>query len=269
MLSNRKLKQKELFVFDLDGTIIETKSPMEPEMSKLITRLIKTKKVAIIGGGKYSVFQELFVCKLKCKQELFKNLFLFPATSTIFYKYHHGWKKIYALHLSSGEIKKIKQAFQDVFKEIGYKHPKKTYGKIIEDRGTQVSFSIYGQDLVKVLGRKGVRMKKEWLKKNLKLKMKIARLVGKKLPGLEVRAAGFTTIDVTRRGIDKAYGIHQIEKHLRIPIRKMFFIGDGIFPGGNDYAIVKTGIDYEYVKNPNETKEIINKVLSDENTKDD
>jgi len=38
----------------------------------------------------------------------------------------------------------------------------------------------------------------------------------------------------------------------------MFFIGDAIFPGGNDYAVVRTGVDYMPVKNPEEAKKIIN-----------
>ena len=69
-------KNKDLFIFDLDGTLIETKSPMKAEMSKLITRLLKMKKVAIIGGGKYNTFQELFLRELKCPKELLKKLFL-------------------------------------------------------------------------------------------------------------------------------------------------------------------------------------------------
>lgn len=257
----KKIKQKDLIVFDLDGTLIRTKSPMDREMSQLLVRLLTTKKVAIIGGGKYTIFHELFIRKLKCPKELLKKLFLFPTTSTAFYKYNKGWKKIYSLLLTTDEIAKIRQAFKDVFREIEYEHPKKTYGKIIENRGTQVSFSVYGQDLVKVLGDKGVKMKEKWLRDNLKTKMKIARLVAQKLPNLEVKAAGFTTIDVTRRGIDKAYGIRQIQKHLKIPISKMFFIGDAIFPGGNDYAIVKTGVDYMSVKEPEETKKILRQCI--------
>ena len=256
-----KLKRKDLLVFDLDGTIIPTKSPMDREMSRLFTRLLEVKKVAIIGGGKYGVFKELFVHRLKCDKKLLKNLFLFPNTSTIFYKYNHGWKKIYFLSLTVDEIKRTKKAFNDVFKKIGYEHPKKTYGVLIENRGSQVAFSVYGQDLVKILGKRGVKMKEEWKRKNTKIKMKIARLAAKKIPDLEVRAAGYTTIDVTKKGIDKAYGMHQIEKHLKIPINKMFFFGDGIFPGGNDYAIVRTGVDYKAVKDPEETKKIIREIL--------
>lgn len=259
----KKLKPKDLIVFDLDGTLIETKSPMGAEMSKLMAKLLDKKKVAIIGGGKYDIFQELFIKKLKCPKELLKRLFLFPNTATAFYKYNNGWKKVYAKLLTTSEITQIKKAFEDVFKEIGYKHPKKTYGQIIEDRGTQVSFSVYGQDLVRVLGNEGVIMKKKWIKdkNNVKTKMKIAKLMRERLPKLGVAAAGFTTIDVTRRGIDKAYGIHQIRKHLKIPISKMFFIGDAIFPGGNDYAVVKTGVDYMAVRGPGETKKIIQEIL--------
>ncbi len=261
MSLTQKFKKKDLIVFDLDGTLIETKFPMDSEMSKLVSKLLEIKRVAIIGGGKYGVFQELFLRRLKCRKELLKNLFLFPATSTAFYKYDRGWKIIYSLLLTKDEISRIKKAFRDVFKEMGYKHPEKTYGTIIENRGSQVSFSVYGQDLVKRLGRKGIQMKKDWVRKNFKTKMKIAELVSKKIPDLEVRAAGFTTIDVTRKGIDKAYGMYQIKRYLKTPISKMFFIGDGIFPGGNDYAIVKTGVDYKAVKNLSETKKIINEIL--------
>lgn len=252
-----KLKDKELLVFDFDGTLVPTKSPMDVEMSKLLVKLLAIKKVAVIGGNKYPVFQELFLRRFKCPQKLLKNLFLFPTTASVFYKYNHGWEKIYALHLSKAEVIKIRQAFQKTFKEIGYKHPKKTYGILIENRGTQVSFSVFGQDIVQVLGKKGVKIKEDWMRKNFALKMKIARSVQKKLPNLEVRAAGYTTIDVTRKGIDKAFGIRQMEKYLKVSRRKMFFVGDAIFPGGNDYAVVRTGVDYLPVKAVTETKKII------------
>src|SRR6185503_2114698 len=97
----KKLKNKDLLVFDLDGTLIETKSPMKPQMSELLVRLLKVKKVAVIGGGKYPIFQELFIRQLKCPKELLKNLFLFPTTATSFYRYNRGWKKVYSKLLTA------------------------------------------------------------------------------------------------------------------------------------------------------------------------
>lgn len=262
----KKISPKELIVFDLDGTLIETKSSMDSEMSGLLTKLLALKKVAVIGGGKYEIFKTLFLQRLKCPSSLLKKLFIFPTTSTSFYKYRGGWKNVYSLRLSPHQVKKIKDAFERVFQEIGYKHPKKTYGEIIEDRGTQVSFSVYGQDLVKVLGKKGVLLKKRWKKKHTPTKMKIARLMAKYLPEFEVRAAGYTTVDVTKKGIDKAYGLKQIKKHLKVPLSKMLFVGDALYPGGNDYAIIRTGVDYMAVSGPRETKAIIRELIKSPHT---
>jgi len=78
-----------------------------------------------------------------------------------------------------------------------------------------------------------------------------------------VHAAGFTTIDITRRGIDKAYGIRQIEKYLHIPIGTMLFIGDALYRGGNDAPAKKTGVQTIAVSGPKDTIAIIKKILND------
>lgn len=261
LTSLNRLKPKKLIVFDLDGTIARTKSPMDQEMAELMTKLVSNYKVAVIGGGKIDLFHLQLLDDLKVKKEFLKNLYLFPTTATTFLVYKNGWKKVYSLKLSRSEVKKIKAAFEKVFKEIGYQHPKKTYGEIIEDRGSQVSFSVYGQDLVTALGDKGIRMKEQWKRKYTPVKMKIAQHLSKHLPEFEVRAAGFTTVDVTKKGIDKAYGLKQIEKYLKVKIKDMVFIGDAIFPGGNDYAVTKTPVDYIKVDGPEETKKVIRHLL--------
>jgi HAD superfamily hydrolase (TIGR01484 family) len=255
---------KDLIVFDLDGTLAPSKSVMDREMTSLFERLLAAKKVAVIGGGKYALFKMQLLAALRnSPKDLLKNLFLFPTTSNAFYRYDHGWKNVYTLELPKRQRTKIKRAFRDVFKEVGYQHPKKVYGPVIEDRGTQVTFSALGQEVVAALGKKGIKMKEEWKEKNTPLKMKMAKLLAKRLPDLEVHAAGFTSIDVTRKGIDKAYGVRQIEKKLHVPIKKMVFIGDALFPGGNDYAARKSGIDCIPVRDPEDTKKIIKNILKE------
>jgi hypothetical protein len=257
-----KLKSKDLIVFDLDGTLTPTKAPMDQQMAALVTRLLVAKKVAIIGGGKYALFKELFLQRLKAPEWLLKNLFLFPTTATSFYMYKSGWKNSYALYLSGAQRDRIKKAFDRVFREIGYKHPQRIYGRVIEDRGTQVTFSALGQDVVAILGKKrGVALKEKWLRENRAIKMRIAKILAKLLPEFEVRAAGFTSIDVTKKGIDKAYGLRQITKHLGVKIKDMLFVGDAIFPGGNDYGVVKTGVDYIAVTGIAQTKAVIRSLV--------
>ena len=204
MKSSKKLADKDLVVFDLDGTLTPSKSPLEPDMAKALRELLAHKRVAVIGGGTYRQFRRQFVSHLGCPPRLLGGLFLFPTTATTFYRYKGGWKNVYRHPLSKERKRKVRAAIGDVFKTIGYAPPEKVYGTTLEDRGSQMSYSFLGQDVVAVLGAKGVRMKKEWTKKNTPLKLKIAGMLQKKLPDLEVHAAGFTTIDITQKGIDKA-----------------------------------------------------------------
>ncbi len=253
---------KDLIVFDMDGTLTPSKSVADREMAGLILKLLERKRVAVIGGGRYALFRKQLIGRLPRRDARLANLFLFPTTSTAFYRYKDGaWRNVYAHPLSKRERTKIKQAFKDVWKEMGYVHPEKTYGPVVEDRGTQISFSALGQDIVSVLGPRGIRMKEECKRKHTPLKLKMAKAVARRLPGLEVHAAGFTTIDVTRKGIDKAYGIRQIRKYLHVPIKRMLFIGDALFPGGNDYAAKKSGVDCLPVRGPEDTKNIIKRIL--------
>lgn len=259
---NAGLKNKKLIIFDLDGTLAETKSYMDAEMSRLLCALLGRKPVAVIGGGKYELFQKQLLAKLRCPKDRLPRLYLFPTTSTSFYRYRRsGWRQVYVHKLPLAQRRKILRTFERVFRELGYVHPAKVYGKLIEDRGTQVTFSALGQEVVAVLGDKGVRLKKEWKRKYTPLKMKIARRMQKYLPDLEVRAAGYTSIDVTRKGIDKAYGVKQIQKHLRVPVKDMLFVGDALYPGGNDYAARRTGVKCIQVSGPEETKKIIRQIV--------
>lgn len=257
----KNLNKKKLIVFDLDDTLAQSKTPMDAEMADLVRQLLEKKKMSVIGGGKYEIFKWQFVSQLKFSKTLLKNLFLFPTSGNAFYKYDSGWKNVYSHNLSTAEKKEIRNVFERVYKEIGYKHPKKVYGDILEDRKSQMSFSPLGQDIVTVLGAKGLKMKEDWRTKYDHIRVKIAQLVGKYLPNLEVRIGGITTIDVTMKGIDKAYGVMQMQKHLKIKVKDMLFIGDSIFPGGNDYAVLKTGIDYIKVKGSEDTKKIIREIV--------
>ena len=258
----KTLKDKDLIVFDLDGTLAPSKSIADNEMIGLLLKLLETKKVAVIGGGKYGLFRKQLADRLPKRDSRLPNLFLFPTTSNAFYHYKNGWKNVYNLDLSKREKKQIRAALKEALREAKYVPPKKVYGVTLEDRGTQMSWSPLGQEIVTVLGPKGIRMKEKWKEKNDPMRFKIAKLTQKRLPHLEVHVGGITTIDITRKGIDKAYGVRQIEKHLHIPIRKMVFIGDALYPGGNDYAARKTGIDCIRIDTPEDTKKIIKKILN-------
>jgi hypothetical protein len=248
------LSQKSLIVFDLDGTLTESKAPLRPDMARALAALLAQKKVAIIGGGSYEQFKDQFVGHFQCSPALFKNLFLFPTTSTSFYRYQRNdWKKVYRKVLKPAEKKKIMSAFAHAFAAAKYVPPKKAWGRVIEDRDSQITFSALGQ-------KAPVKAKAAWNKKN-DVRPALMKIMQKELPTFEVRRGGLTSIDVTQKGIDKAYGVRQIEKVLKIPIKNMVFIGDALYPGGNDAAAKKTGVQTIAVKGPKDTKRIIKKIL--------
>lgn len=255
------LKNREIVVFDLDGTLTPSKSNLRPSMSRALVTLLKKKKVAVISGGSYKQFRRQFLASLSCPKYLLPNLFLFPTNATAFYRYQGGWKNVYWLKLSEQDRRKVKQAFRDVFREMKYVPPRKVYGQVVEDRGSQITFSALGQDVVAQLGKRGLALKENWRRENTPVKLKMAKMVAKKLPHLEVRPSAFTSIDVTRHGIDKAYGVRQIEKYLHIPIKKMVFVGDALFRGGNDAAAKRTGVRCIPVRGPEDTLRVIRQIL--------
>lgn len=250
------MKNKKILIFDLDGTLTESKANLDKEMSALLDKLLTKKIVAVMGGGNYKQFQKQFLDKLKCSKKHLENLFLLPTSGGRMYRYKAGkWQVVYKNSFIKQEKKQIFDAFKKVFKEINYKHPDKIFGKIIEDRESQITFSALGQKAL-------VLKKEEWNKKYNQVRYKIKKHLEKHLPRYKVRLGGLTSIDVTKKGIDKAYGIRQIRKVLNIPVKQMIYIGDALYRGGNDYEVVKTGIDTMKVKDFKETKYLIRKALN-------
>lgn len=244
-------KDKKLIVFDLDGTLTESKSDMDSEMAGLLKKLLEKKMAAIIGGGKYETFQKQFLAKLDASPELLKNLFIFPVTATVFYKYGpRGWEEVYRESLSKEEKEKVLAAFEKTFQELNYKHPDKIYGELIEDRGGEITFSALGQE-------SPLEAKEKWNKENRDIRAKMEETLQKLLPDIEVKVAGLTSIDVTRKEVDKAYGIRQMEKYLGVPIKEMLFVGDDFSHEGNDEPVLKTGVLSFEVKGVEETKGLI------------
>src|SRR3990167_4944309 len=104
------LKRTELFVFDLDGTLAESKVSIDHETEKLFCALLAKRKIAVIGGGKRSQFFDQLVRHLSCRSSLLSRLFIFPTNATQFYRYRKGteWTKIYEHALRKNEIARIR-----------------------------------------------------------------------------------------------------------------------------------------------------------------
>lgn len=246
-------KAKKVIIADLDGTIAPSKSQMDHEMAELILKLLDYVDFAVISGGKYEQFQKQFIGSLG-RSSKFSRLYLLPTCATTFYRYSDGeWKRMYAEDLSESQKKRIMKAFDIALKKAGYEKPEHPYGEIIEDRGTQVTFSALGQQAP-------LELKSKW-DPDQKRRLLIKKYLDEIIPELEVRVGGTTSIDVTKKGIDKAYGIRKIESYFHYKIDEMLFVGDALFEGGNDYPVRAVGVDCIEVKDPEETKRVFAELI--------
>ena len=230
---------KELVAFDLDGTLAESKQPLQEPMGEALANLLDVAHVAVISGGDWPQFEKQVASRLPERADRTK-LWLMPTTGTKLYRFDGEWRAVYAELFEDDEKQKILKAFDESLEATGFV-PEKTWGERIEDRGSQITFSALGQEAP-------IDAKHSWDPDFAKRKVIQADLQ-KRLPGLSLNMGGATSIDITREGVDKAYGLKKLNEASGIALDKMMFIGDAIFPGGNDYPAEQLGLDVVKVKN--------------------
>jgi len=243
---------KKLIVFDLDGTLAESKASLDSEMSALLHNLLGIVKVAIISGGDWLQFETQVLSHLPHDERL-ANLSILPTCGTKFFQYKGDWKKLYSEDLTAGEKEKIVNSMNKAVAAAGFK-VEKVWGELIEDRGSQITFSALGQQAP-------LEEKDKWDPDFTKRK-KIKAILDPLIPGFSVQLGGATSIDITKPGIDKAYGVRKLRDILGISLKEMIYIGDALFVGGNDYPAEEAGVVSIPVRGPDETKRVTEAIIA-------
>ena len=243
---------KELVAFDLDGTLAESKQPLQEPMGEALANLLEVAHVAVISGGDWPQFEKQVASRLPERADRTK-LWLMPTTGTKLYRFDDEWRAVYAELFEDEEKQKILKAFDESLEATGFV-PELTWGERIEDRGSQITFSALGQEAP-------IDAKHSWDPDFAKRKVIQADL-RQRLPGLSINMGGATSIDITREGVDKAYGLKKLNEASGIALDKMMFIGDAIFPGGNDYPAKELGLDTVRVRDPQETLSVVAAIVA-------
>src|ERR1035437_4212591 len=243
---------KKLIVYDLDGTLAESKSSLDAEMSGLLHDLLGIVKVAVISGGDWPQFEKQLLSNLPHDERLV-NLSILPTCGTKFFQYAGDWKKIYEEDFTADQREKILSSLKKALAVANFK-VERVWGEQIEDRGSQITFSALGQQAP-------LEEKDKWDPDFTKRK-KIKAILDTFIPEFSVRLGGATSIDVTKPGIDKAYGVRKLRDLLGIPLKEMIFIGDALFAGGNDYPAEQAGVASIPVRGPNETKRVTEAIIA-------
>ena len=220
--------------FDLDDTLAPSKSRMPASMATALVTLLQRVPVCIISGGRFEQFQAQVLDQLTAPERVLSRLHLMPTSGTRYYSRQQGaWARIYAEDLSAAEKARITQALEETSRALGYWEAC-PWGELIEDRGSQVTYSALGQAAP-------LDAKAAWDPDGTKKRLLVTR-VTPLLPGFEVRGGGSTSIDVTRQGIDKAYAIRKLMTQLHAAPQELLFVGDRLDEAGNDYPVLAAGV---------------------------
>lgn len=252
-MTSRRPAELKAVVFDLDDTLAPSKSTMHPTMSEALARLLARIDVCIISGGRFEQFEKQALDGFRADDAAMARLHLMPTCGTRYYLWREGaWRLQYAEDLTDDEKRRTTAVLEESARELGMWHPG-PWGDIIEDRGSQVTFSALGQQAP-------IAEKTAWDPDGGK-KRALGALAQSRLPDLEVRGGGSTSLDVTRKGIDKAYGIDKLVAQLDVALDELLFIGDRLDEAGNDYPVYAHGVLCVPVADWRETRDYVDALI--------
>jgi len=245
----------DLVIFDVDKTLARSKQPIDDAMAEALTELLTHTKVAIISGDSLMVLQNNVIGRLP-HNALFEHLMMLTTSGAALYIWKDsGWRLMYEERIDESEIAKIGAVIRTACIKthlVDFDAP--SFGDRIEYRGGQITLSALGQQAP-------IEKKEEWDPDGTKKRM-LRDAIGEHLPEYDVKVGGSTSIDITKAGINKAYGVRKLSEFLNIPIGKMLYVGDALFPGGNDEVVKESGIKTHAVKGPEDTTELIEALLA-------
>ena len=228
-------------------------------MGVLLAQLLELVEVCVISGGQFEQFRTQVVERLPALDDAqAARLHLMPTCGTQYWRDEDagrdGWTQVYAENLTEDERQRATTALEEQAHRLGL-WESQTWGPILEDRGSQITFSALGQAAP-------VAAKTAWDptgERKSALRSAVAALV----PDLEVRSGGSTSVDITRKGIDKAYGMRKLAEVTGIPLADMLFVGDRLDPDGNDYPVKALGVPTHAVGGWEETADYLETLVAD------
>jgi hypothetical protein len=241
--------------FDLDDTLAPSKAPLPDPVRDALLRLLAVSEVCVISGGQVEQFRTQLVARLGTLSDaLASRLHLMPTCGTQYWRLTaDGLTCVYAEDLTSDEKERAMTAVEEEAERLDL-WAAETWGPALEDRGSQITFSALGQQAP-------LDAKKAWDPTGEK-KNRLRAAVQARVPDLEVRSGGSTSVDITRQGIDKAYGMTRLAALTGIPFDATVFVGDRLDPDGNDYPVKALGVPTIAVEGWEDTVQVIEGIVA-------
>lgn len=239
-------------IFDLDETLAVSFQPPKPEMIARLAALQKLLPIAIMSGAGFDRIQRDVIAHMP---EITSNFALFPNSSSQCFLYENGeWKNAYSHLMSESERTQIKDVLRVALTELDELKGTQAYGEQIIDRESQIAFTPVGVDAP-------TEVKAVW-DPTAEKRLRVARELRDKLPEFDILIGGASTIDFTRKDTNKSYGVRWYADYLKTTPQEMMYVGDALYPGGNDEVVILTGVQTHAVANPTETPAFVDQIIA-------
>jgi phosphomannomutase len=235
-------------VFDLDGTLTGSKVPIERPMAETLLELVRRLNVGIVTGGRYRLIKVQvlpYLDELGWSDDDRRRLHLLPACGTQRRRWNgRTWHQEFREDLDPIDRERVPDVLIGAAKELGL-FERRHWGDYIDDRGGQITYSVFGQ-------KAPLEVKQAWDPDGTK-KERIRLLAAERLPHLSVVSGASSSIDVTRPGRDKAFGVERLAAALGVRLEQLVFVGDRLQDGGNDASLRRLPVALVSVRRPSDT----------------
>ena len=251
-----------LVLFDVDGTLTESRRPIKTKMLKALRALARHAEIGFLTGSGLEYIKEQLWPALN-DPIIKRNCHLLPCNGTE-YLITSGDQEIIFNEISRAIMEeeigpestnKLMKLLCSLQSELLSEYDIPLAGNFIQNRGSMVNWC--------PIGRKADRLKRGVFKDMDKQDFIRGKYMEKLTIGLEelgidvtVKLGGDTSFDIYPNGWDKTYALRHFEGDDWV----FWFVGDRCYPQGNDYEIFSflkdTGRAFE-TGGPEETIELI------------
>ncbi|OGG71190.1 hypothetical protein A3F27_02775 [Candidatus Kaiserbacteria bacterium RIFCSPHIGHO2_12_FULL_53_13] len=247
------MKRPRAVIFDLDNTLARSFEAPALEMSQGLENILRRIPVAVMSAASFERIEKHLLPGFSVSAD--KNrLYLFPVNGAGCYTWENGaWRPQYHFEFTSEERARILAALKGSVEETGVGAESPKYGKQVVDYDGYIAFTALGLDAPR-------EEKIAWDPDGSKRRT-LRESLQKKIPDFDVYIGGTTSIDIMCKGVNKSYGVMWLAKHLGVEPSDMLFVGDALYPGGNDVVVIPTGVQTIQVAGPHETETVIEEIL--------
>ena len=237
----------KLIAFDLDGTLADSKQPIDKKTARFLTSLANDYEIAIITGGTMEQIQTQVLNRLPNWVQ--DKMHLMPCSGA---EYFRSEEMLYRNFIAKKQRAVIIPMVTGLLKQMGYwiENPA---GDIIEDRGSQITISALGQ-------KAKLKDKEDWDPYGTK-RRQIRDAVKAMFPEYSVRVGGLTSVDISINNINKEYAINELLEWNQLEPSEVLYIGDKFRPGENDYPVLFAGVTCLRVTSYTDTPRIVGKFI--------